>query len=289
MASLLLLTCCFLAQTEEIVSKDLHERCLVELRGVLDKGEEFVKVHAAESLLWTGYPEGVREAFLSEPQTIPKYRIGVWRVLAQAAVDKQERAEYEGRILAVLLDPSAPDRLHAAETLGKLGINCSDVEILRLSKEEAGPFQTMARWILANSGRAEDEAFLAGLLESPDPAARGCAAYAFRFFKTVRPETYQAIKRAAENESPDSPWLAHLLSSCYLHASADAKPALRLRLLQCVESGNKEQKREACAALGRNPHPEDIVPLRALLADSDMDVRAGAAEAILFIERRLKP
>ena len=68
MSSLLLLTCCFLAQTEEIVSKDLHERCLVELRGVLDKGEEFVKVHAAESLLWTGYPEGVREAFLSEPQ-----------------------------------------------------------------------------------------------------------------------------------------------------------------------------------------------------------------------------
>lgn len=285
MSAIILLTCFCVTQAEPGVSQDLHDRCLVELRDALNNGKEFVKVHAAESLLWTGNPEGVRDVFLRESQTVPKYRIGVWRVLAQASLDKQERHVYENKIMAVLLDQEAPDRQHASETLGKLGITSRDTEILRLTREGTGPFQTMARWIVANSGGAEDESYLAKLLESPDPATRGCAAYALRFFKVVRPETYQQIKRAADNEAPNSPWLAHLLSSCYLHASPDEKPAIRLRLLQCI-AGSSEQKREVCAALGCRPHPEDIAPLKNLLADSDMDVRAGAAEALLFIERQ---
>lgn len=286
--AMLTLTCCYFAGADAVVSPELHDRCLAELHDTLEKGEAFVKVHAAESLLWTGHPDQVREVFLNESQDVPKYRIGVWRVLAQASLDAQERRKYEDKILAVLLDPKAPDRLHAAETLGKLGVTSRDPEVLRLAKEETGPFQAMVRWVLANSGNEQDEAALAELLASPDAYTRGCTAYALRFFKNLRPATAEKLNAAAEKEPLDSSWRTHVLSARYLHAKASEQPKLRQALLEYLETGDTGQKREACAALGRVPNPEDIPLLNPLLDDPDRDVRAGAAEAMLLIERSLE-
>ena len=285
---LLIISLSCAAGAEEPVSQDLHHRCLSELRDTLERGEEFVKVHASESLLWTGHPDNVRAVFLNEPQDVPKYRIGVWRVLAQAAPDAQERRKYEDKILAVLLDPKAPDRLHAAETLGKLGVTSRDPEVLRLAREETGPFQAMVRWVLANSGNEQDEAALAELLTSPDAYTRGCTAYAMRFFKTLRPATAEKLNAAADKEPADSAWRTHVLSARYLHASASERHCLRESLQPYLETGDTGQKREACAALGRVPNPADIPLLTPLLDDPDRDVRAGAAEAVLLIEGSLK-
>lgn len=284
--TLVLTLFCATGQTSA-VTPELHDRCLAQLHETLEQGEEFVKVHAAESLLWTGHPDTVRALFLKEPQDVPKYRIGVWRVLAQAASDQEERRTYENKIRAVLLDPNAPDRLHAAETLGKLGVTCREPEVLRLAKEETGPFQAMVQWVLANSGKEADEAALAALLASSDAYTRGCTAYALRFFKTIRPATCEKLKTATKKEPADSTWRTHLLSSRYLRASEAERPALRDSLLQCLETGDTGQKREACAALGRVPNQDDVPALAKILDDPDLDVRAGAAEAILFIERSL--
>lgn len=283
----LFLTLCCATFPENMVTPGMHDRCLAVLHEALAGGKEFVKVHAAESLLWTGHPDQVRETFLNEPQDVPKYRIGVWRVLAQATRNPEERREYENKILAVLLDPNAPDRLHAAETLGKLGVASRDPEVLRLAKEETGPFQAMVRWVMANSGNEEDEAALVELLASPDAYTRGCTAYALRFFKSIRPETRERLRAAGEKEPLDSAWRTHLLSARYLHASSEERPALRESLLQYLETGDTGQKREACAALGRVPNTADIPTLSNLLDDIDLDVRAGAAEAILLAERML--
>ena len=288
MTTLLMVALCCASGVDNPVSQELHDRCLTELRDTLDKGEEFVKVHAAESLLWTGHPDKVREIFLNESQDVPKYRIGVWRVLAQAALDTEERRGYENKILAVLLDPKAPDRLHAAETLGKLGVTSREPEVLRLAKEETGPFQAMVRWVLANSGEEQDEASLTELLASPDAYTRGCTAYALRFFKTLRPATSEKLKAAAEKEPLESSWRTHLLSARYLHATTVERPALREYLLEYLKTGDTGQKREACAALGRVPDTEDIPLLTRLLDDPDRDARAGAAEAVLLIECSLK-
>ncbi len=278
---------CCVASAGETVSPELHERCVTVLQEALNKGEEFVKVHAGESLLWTDHPDKVREVFLKESQETPKYRIGVWRVLAQTAPNKDERQDYENKILAVLLDKDAPDRLHAAETLGKLAVTNRDPEVLRLVKEATGPFQAMVRWVVANSGEAQDEALLTELLEDEDAYTRGCAAYALRFSKTLRPSTREKLMVAAEKEPADSSWRVHILSALYLHASLEERPALRTSLLHYLDTGDSGQKREACAALGRVPHSEDIPTLTKVLEDADLDVRAGAAEAILLLERRL--
>jgi SSS family solute:Na+ symporter len=285
MFTTIIITLCYAASAGETVSEALHNRCLAEMRDALANGKEFVKVHAAESLLWTGNPGNVREVFLKGSQTAPRYRIGVWRVLAQAAPDAKERKAYEDKILAVLLDPTAPDRTHAAETLGKLEVASRDPEIMRLSGEATGAFQAMVRWVVANSGTEQDEAQLAALLASPDRDARGCTAYALRFFKAIRPATYEKLKATAEKEPVDSPHLANMLSPWYRHAPAAERPGIRARLLKSAETGGVDAKREVCAALGRVPDPADIPFLLILLADADLDVRATAAETILRIER----
>jgi SSS family solute:Na+ symporter len=270
------------------VPPELHARCLSVLHEALADGKEFVKVHAAESLIWTGNAGNVREEFLKEPTTVPRYRIGVWRVLAQTAPDTKGRQEYENKILAVLLDTNAPDRTHAAETSGKLGVTSHAPEVLRLAKEEVGSGQAMARWVMANSGEEKDESYLAELLESPNTDARGCAAYALRFFKKIRPASYEKLKAAAEREPAGSPQRSNMVSPWYLHASPAERLAVHTRLLQCAETGKTEDKREVCAALGRAPYPADLPFLTKLLDDADLDARATAAEAILRIENSQK-
>lgn len=290
MVTAMILAFCCAVVPDGAVSPELHARCLSILHEALADGKEFVKVHAAESLIWTGNAGNVRDVFLKEPSDVPRYRIGVWRVLAQTAPNPKGRQEYENKILAVLLDTNAPDRTHAAETSGKLGVTSHVAEVMEMTKGEAGASQAMARWVLANSGDEKDEAFLAELLESPNTDARGCAAYALRFFKKIRPATYEKLKAAAEKEPEGSPQRANMVSPWYLHATPAERPGVRARLLECAATGKSADQREVCAALGRAPDPADLPFLTKLLDDADLDARAGAAEAILRIElSRKKP
>jgi HEAT repeat protein len=285
-ATLYLLAATAAAGESPVISPQLHERAVAVLRDATARGQEWVKVHAAESLLWTGHPENVYETFLQERDgAAPKYRIGVWRVLAQAAPSEEERRSYRGRILEAFLDLNGPDRGHAAETLGKLGYAGHEPEFARVGEQETGSFQACARWVVANSGGEKDEASLAALLDSENADARGCAAYAFRFFRRIRPATYTKLRDAAEREPKDSPWRVNLLSTVYVHADEDVRPAIKNSLATYAETGTKEDKREVCAALGRHPDPADVALLTRLLADPELDVRAAAAEGLLRIEK----
>jgi SSS family solute:Na+ symporter len=190
--------------------------------------------------------------------------------LAQAAADEKERESYRKKILDAFLDLKGPDRLHAAETLGKLGYTGHRPEFLKVVKEETGSFQSMAQWVLANSGKEDDERALAALLDSPSEEARGCAAYALRFFKQLRGPTYAKLEAAAARESEDSHWRSQILSPLYVHAT----PA-----------SSKEDKREVCLALGRVPDAGDVPLLTKLLEDPELDVRSAASETLLRIAR----
>ncbi|MBX7259361.1 MAG: hypothetical protein K1Y02_23565 [Candidatus Hydrogenedentes bacterium] len=277
------------ADTAPAVSPELQARSLAVLHEALKEGKVWVKVHAAESLLWTGHPEGVRDLFLKEAESAGTfYRIGVWRVLAQATSNPDERKAYTEKIAAVLLDPKAEDRAHAAETLGKLGYSTHDPEVVRLAQVETGSTLPLMRWVLANSGDAKDEAALAELLDSTDVDSRGCAAYAFRFFKKLRPETYAKLAAAAAKEPADSSRCVLLLSALYLHAPESERPAIHDKLLAFASRGTTEDKREVCAALGRLPRAQDLPVFVPILDDPDLDARAGAAEAILRVENSTK-
>ena len=108
----------------ERITPELRDEALRVLRETLDRETLWIKVHAAEYLLALDHPEGVKEAFTKELQDHggePQYRIGIWRVLARAAYNEKERQEQTKKIRDVFFDTASPDRLHAAETLAKLG------------------------------------------------------------------------------------------------------------------------------------------------------------------------
>jgi len=89
----------------------------------LEATGQWSSVHAAEYLISVGRSDLVVEAFrVQDNVETPQYRIGVWRVLAQAEPSQLKRSEYVERIREVLLDEEAPDRLHALESLAKLRV-----------------------------------------------------------------------------------------------------------------------------------------------------------------------
>src|SRR5690606_758178 len=101
-------------------------QALTDLKSLLHSEKEWVKVHAAEFLLWENQAvDEVREVYLQEERLfgdVPKYRIGIWRVLAQAAVTTQDRKHWMDTLVAAYLDSGGERRWHAIETLAKLRV-----------------------------------------------------------------------------------------------------------------------------------------------------------------------
>ena len=169
------------------VDSALRERAVNAIRRVMEQEQKWVKVHAAEYLLALDYREGVKPVFLTELElhgAEPQYRIGIWRVLARAAANEKEQAVWVDKIRRVLFDPASPDRLHATETLAKLGYklrefngNLREEEVKSLEQaacRESTPRTPYAAWILLNAGcpnAVEAEARLAALLDSSDVEA----------------------------------------------------------------------------------------------------------------------
>jgi hypothetical protein len=268
--------------------KELRAKCLTVLRDGLRDGSDFVKIHAAEALLKNGYPEGVKKTFVPDAISAPpKYRIGVWRVLAQAySRDTENRGKCVAWIVQAFKDKDGPDRLHASETLGKLGYSDRSSGALSLAKGPESPLQVNALWILANSGNARNETDLAAGLKSHDIAIRTNTAYALRFLPRLRSNTISALKLAIKTESDDSDARVYLLSALYVHGAKQERAALRDSLLRYVTSGRNDQHIEACAALAQVGADEDLQPVLRLLTDKELDVRIAAANAILGIASR---
>jgi len=111
------------AETAPGVTEELRERAVKTLRDAMDTEPRWVKVHAAEHLLSLGYPQEVASTFMRELEAFenePEYRIGIWRVLARAAISPEERESWVSKIKSAYLNEEGPDRLHASETLAKL-------------------------------------------------------------------------------------------------------------------------------------------------------------------------
>ena len=189
------------------VAPALKEKAIAVLQTAMKESKDFEKVHAAEALIWTGHAEGVKEYYLDEDRTSsakPRYRVGIWRTLYRLHAGKPgEQQEYLKRIVAVFSDPKAIDHNTAAETLGKLKYADRTQRVLELAKPNGGELAVSARWILANSGQADDEARLAECLGWKDPKDRAYAAYALRYLKAIRSATLKALEQLAAAEPAD--------------------------------------------------------------------------------------
>jgi len=236
----------------------VRPRAIEVLRSEMRDSDRWIKVHAAEALLQMGYPEGVEAEFqreLARHGDQPEYRIGIRRVLARATADPRRYAELTGQIKAVFLNPDAPDRVHAIETLGKLEVGLSDEErasVAQYAQETRNPF---AYWVLAQHGREEAVAELERLEGSDDSTTALRAAFCLR---QLRPLSKKA-------------WL---------------EKGGRTQVISGLESDNVGDRMEACQLLGDFGTPDDKGLLLPLLADPDPDVRIRAAKGLLLLERQ---
>ena len=265
-----------------------REKCVKILYEGLDSDVPFwVSVHAAENLLWNGYFDGVKENFIAREDTAGAInRIGVWRVLARAnKKDQVAYYRYVNHIRETFCDTEAPDRLHAIETLAKLGFAERLPEIVAAARGNEDTFTAYARWVLANSGIPEDEASLAELLTSDNSKLYARAGYALRFLDTVQPETYVLMEECAARFSHDTEGRVYIVSALYVHAPEDKKEDAKRNLLTYA-AGKKNERYEVLEALGYSGDISDTAFIKSMLDDPDMDVRVSAANALLRIERR---
>ena len=274
------------------IDPQLRQRCVALLRDALQKESRWVKVHAAEYLLSLDYPQGVRDVFLAEQDAHgnePQYRIGIWRVLARGTADHEVASHWKGKIWAVFADPSAPDRLHAAESLAKLGYKAAG-DGLKLvgvaSRESGGSMAAYAAWVLLNSGDAEGELRLATLLQSQDAKARGAAAYAVGHLRAPSRQLQRRLLQAAAGEPAGSDAYWQLLCAAAVLAPGEAQDRWRQSLVELAWGGWPIACAQAFDVLGRLALPDDLPLLVRGLSSPDADVRCGAAQAVLRLERR---
>lgn len=287
--------------------RELENQCITILRNVLAEQHEWVKVHAAEYLIWAGHPEGVREAYIEEERmwaAKPQYRIGIWRVLAQAATVDADMQIWTDKIIAVFLDSTATDRIHAAETLAKLGISPlkKDQKLTENTlRSEVKPLALYTLWSTAFTSpdsRATVKArFLNAVLNADTKAAdRVIPAYALRQLKGISQEESTKLTEAALAEPADSPARIYLLSAAFTNNDHDPAQFEKLHaaLVNYKSALSKGAISEMAAALAEKGKAKDIPILTPLLTSASQlenesdraDVAAAAAHAILQIKNR---
>ncbi|MFP4501269.1 MAG: sodium:solute symporter family transporter [Candidatus Hydrogenedentota bacterium] len=274
------------------LDEELRNDAVDTLRAALDDAERWQKVHAAEALLKLSYPDGVLETFEAELEAHaaePEYRVGIWRVLAQAELTEVARNEWADKIRAVWLDPNASDRLHAIESLAKLGRPLDEAAVAKAEPAAAsgqGPMAAYALWALANTGKRDAGQALAALLGEEDPATRSAAAYALRHLPVVPPPVAAQMSQAAEAEPSDSPAHIYLVSAAWCLAEEGASN-LKGTLREYATTGTTSQRYEALNAFAKTGGMADVPWLTGMLEAPEADVRIGSASAILRIGRRV--
>ena len=277
----------------ELITPELRERSVAILRETLAKESRWIKVHAAEYLLQLSYPQGVHEAFeaeLAAYEQEPKYRVGIWRVLAQAATSVNERNAWIERIRSVVLDPAATDHVHAWESLAKLGDRLDTAELKQAATAAAAidrPTAPYAQWLLASSGDSTELKKLANLLNSDNPDVRLVAAYGLQWLRVKDAAIQKLLAEVAEHEPADSSARPYLLSAAWtLAADASSAAMFRNALLTFANSTEPGARAVASSALAIAGDRTDVAGLQNWVADADADTRAAAAAALLRIGRR---
>ncbi|MFC5409298.1 hypothetical protein ACFPMF_08280 [Larkinella bovis] len=282
----------------------LQDQCLVELRNLLRTEKEWIKVHAAEFLLWVGEPEGVQVVYLNELQQFaakPQYRIGIWRVLAQAAATPEEKKKWTDQIADAFTDPVGPDRIHAAETLAKLGISPTTLDADVTRRAIAGENRPLSLYTLwgaslsdAQTAASNRQKFMALALDRQEEAApRRLGAFILRRLGGLTSSEWKQLAEAALSEPLSSGIQLNLVHAALVTASPSATRSepyrlLRIKMLAAQQSGSVGDLMELAAALAEKGQPADVAVLTPLLKHDFADLRASAAYAILKIKKRSK-
>ena len=270
----------------------LAARAKATLHGIFDQEESWIKIHAAEALIAGGEAIAMRERFLKIAPTADAlpYRVGVWRVLANTSPTMAERATCVAQVEKIFLNPTAPDRSQAIETLCKLRCKLSgpilDL-VRRTAAEGTEPLKSLAIWSLDLSGEPGGFERFLGLLESSDVTERVLGAYALRLMRESDPAALRRLAKAADAEPADTRAYTYMLSAAFaLNADPARRAVWRAALEKILATGSMEARFEACNGLVAQCTKADLPRYVSLLDDAGLDTRVGAALTILYVRAR---
>ena len=289
------------SQENGVVSDSLRAEALQTLRDNLETQSRWEKVHAAEYLLWLGYPQKVQQTFEEERQQfelVSPYRIGIWRVLAQTAHTPEDRIRWVNKILEAFADLEGTDRIHAAETLAKLKVSPSDTHAAitqRTINSKDASLATYTGWASlyasAESTPNERNNFFE-LIHDDDAQVRRLAAYAIRQMGSLEGQPWYQLAQSALSEPDTSPAKINMLSAAIVTAPSDSTQSetyqqARQKLVPggTLTMAEQTEMISALAAVGSTT----VLPMLTELLQSDeqpADLKSAAAYAILSIDAR---
>lgn len=291
----------------------LAEKAMAELREVLSRQSQFVKVHAAEYLIWLGYKDEVKKVYLAEDSLHNKetpYRIGIWRVLAQAEENPKDREHWISKIFEVYGNPDAPDRLHATETLAKLEqsplVKYPELTQKTLTSDNRN-LNTYALWAVSYSSdsamKKNRNEFLRLAEEDSNQIIRKISAFILRKIDGLTFNEWTGLANKALAEPVETDMRYSLLNTAFVTLPSNDK---KEKLYQTIEQEmlkNNEQfstsgRIELALALADKGSIDHLPVLTAMLNNENAagfydingkdgaDIRATAAYAILKIKHR---
>ena len=264
--------------------KSSQSRAKQVLKSALE-GDPIQGMHAAEVLLWNGYSQDVLPIYeAAQSSTDPKIRVVAWRVLAQVpGMRRREREAYVLKVRDYALDTKGPNADFALELLAKRNDAGTDPPFVEQAKAGEPVMRILARWVLADSGRPQDEAYLAELLDLPDARMRAVTAYALRFLKRLQPATLAHLQKRLAMEPEDAPDRFFYVITLYLKGPVAQRAMRKAEMFRYAETGNQEGKYQSLLMMGRWADAADLPRLATYLNAEDKDMRIGAANSILNI------
>ena len=263
------------ASLAEDGASGIEQKCEQLLIESLSSKGEWTSVHAAEYLIRLGQPEKTLPTFRSQADTAaPPFRIGVWRVLAQAEPTEETRTSYVERIRSVLLNKDAPDRLHALETLAKLAVPIASDQELKVVKQMSAPEDpscSFALWRLFQHDPSKDllDALIVQL-SLPDPIARLRAG----FVLGQLPDTPNSVQSQAEKALAEEP--NDSLAYPYVASAAGTE-----QLRKLLHSAAPDHQALALKELASRSQAIDFPFLEVVDSESPLSLRQAAAFAWL--------
>jgi hypothetical protein len=257
------------------------------LKNVITSDENFfVKVHAAENLIYHGYIEGLEGVFLDLLKNSPETLIGCSRVLARLNREEPEKYKHYTHLLLTEFRAGNSRRisLTALESLAKLGYSKSEPSIKGYSDTGTIGFKGMATWVLSNNNTGETENKLSGLLLSNDIFDYKYAAYALRFKSKTNRLTVVRLKDCLARLTSNDDARVYVAASLFVNGGGNSKRAAKKILISYI-NGTTGQKYELAEALGIAGSKADLPILKKLFADENTDVRVAAANAQLRLSK----
>jgi sialidase-1 len=255
---------------------DIRERCLATLRKAIQSDEFWPAMHAAEAFTLVGEEsEVIAELYDRLPrERDDQRRCGLARELVRAGDRSCLPLLFE-----ILSDADSSGRVHAAESLYKLG-ESGDGTALRAAFEHAKnpQLRLMAATALAKSGDVDALNRIRAQLSSDDRAIRNTVAFALA--RLGAEQDVQPLLDALDRES-------NVVSKAMLvNALASVGNARgREECIHNLDSPDAAARAFAAECVGHVRCCDCQAPLIRLLDDSALDVRVRAAQALLLISQ----